>query len=80
MPPGFRTRSISAMAISGRGAKMCPNWLSTVELAIFERQIFHIPFMPFDLHLGEACVLPRSLEQLRSKVERSHGGAQAARQ
>src|SRR5439155_15392022 len=28
-PPDFRTRSISSMATSGRGAKMCANWLST---------------------------------------------------
>ena len=28
-PPGLRTRSISRIATSGRGAKMCANWLST---------------------------------------------------
>ena len=29
VPPGFSTRSISPTATSGRGAKMCPNWLTT---------------------------------------------------
>ena len=28
-PPGLSTRRISAMATSGRGANMWPNWLST---------------------------------------------------
>src|SRR6266568_1616477 len=29
VPPRFSTRSISLIAISGRGANMCANWLST---------------------------------------------------
>src|SRR5579864_8847506 len=33
VPPGFNTRNISATATSGRGAKIWPNWLTTMSNA-----------------------------------------------
>ena len=37
-PSGFKTRIISATAISGRGANMWPNWLSTTSNVLMEAE------------------------------------------
>jgi hypothetical protein len=69
--PCFSTRRIAAIAISGRGANICPNWLSTTSNeASAQGQLLRIAFGPDDVRMpGDAGVLARLPKQLGRQIQ-----------
>ena len=68
-PPGFVTRSISAVARVGSGANMAPNAESDlVELAVGERQRLRVRLVPLDVDALRRGARPPLLDHRRRDV------------